>query len=69
MMERPERNPESVSEARTPMPLWSGRLAVVLMALSLSSCRFLADEFTRLDRAGLIAEPQQQAPTPTADRP
>ena len=45
-----------------------GRAALLLFALSLGSCTFLADEFTWLDRAGPIAEPQDQAPSPIVDR-
>lgn len=45
-----------------------GRVALLLVALSLSSCTFLADEFTWLNRAGPVAEPQDQPPSPIVDR-
>ena len=47
--------------------LW-GRAAILLSALSLGSCTILADEFTWLNRAGPIAEPQDQPPSPIVDR-
>jgi len=45
-----------------------GRIVLLAVVVSLGSCRFLVDEFTRLDRAGPIAEPQEQAPSATVDR-
>ncbi len=45
-----------------------GRATLLLFALSLSSCRILADEFVWLNRAGPIAEPQDQPPSPIVDR-
>ncbi|MFT4514282.1 MAG: hypothetical protein ACI89X_000795 [Planctomycetota bacterium] len=45
-----------------------GRAALLLFALSLGSCTFLADEFTWLNRAGPVAEPQDQPPSPVVDR-
>lgn len=45
-----------------------GRVALLLFALSLGSCTFLADEFTWLNRAGPVAEPQDQPPSPIVDR-
>lgn len=45
-----------------------GRTMLLLFALSLGSCTILADEFTWLNRAGPIAEPQDQPPSPIVDR-
>ena len=52
---------------------WRARIAgaALLLALAtLGSCRFLADEFTWLDRAGPVADGEPDAPTiGTVDRP
>jgi hypothetical protein len=53
--------------AKNGISLW-GRAAILLSALSLGSCTILADEFTWLNRAGPIAEPQDQPPSPIVDR-
>jgi len=44
------------------------RALVLLSALMLGSCTFLADEFSWLDRAGSVAGPQQEPPSATSDR-
>ncbi|MGK0519257.1 MAG: hypothetical protein ACJAUC_001956 [Planctomycetota bacterium] len=49
-------------------PRLLGRAALLLVALSLGSCTFLADEFTWLNRAGPVAEPQDLPPSPILDR-
>ena len=70
------RNPTR-SECRTGEPAFVqakncitllGRTMLLLFALSLGSCTILADEFTWLNRAGPIAEPQDQPPSPIVDR-
>ena len=52
---------------------WRTRIVAAAWLLSLTvlgSCRFLADEFTWLDRAGPVADGQPDAPTiGTVDRP
>jgi hypothetical protein len=58
----------SAPRARTSLLTWLVRGSVLMLLLSFGSCRYLLDEFTQLDRAGPIAEPQQPAPSATVDR-
>jgi hypothetical protein len=58
----------AVSLPRLLGPRLLGRAALLLVALSLGSCTFLADEFTWLNRAGPVAEPQDLPPSPILDR-
>lgn len=48
---------------------WLIRSLMIVALATLGSCRFLADEFSWIDRAGPVAEQEQLAPSPIDDRP
>ena len=62
------RYPTSELSRRKSTATLIARICLFLFVLSLGSCRFLVDEFSMLDHAGPVAEPQIKAPSPIDDR-
>lgn len=62
------RYPTSPLSRRNPEATLVARICLFLFVLSLGSCRFLVDEFSMLDHAGPVAEPQIKVPSPIDDR-
>lgn len=62
------RSPTSPLFRRKPEATLIARVCLFLFVLSLGSCRFLVDEFSMLDHAGPVAEPQIKVPSPVDDR-